>query len=268
MYILNEVSFSQCIERLEIKIKEKQISADNNNHELNFKLEAKKETNYISDLDSIGLESIKSKKSPLVNSKNEDNNYNNFNNIISMLNKNSINYLESENYFINDSNPGFCTNKDFKKKTIFSNSINNSNINTENENLKHCLNFNSLNNKSFKLSSSKLNKSVEMNLNSSNNNIKKSQSPDQIEILDCNNKNLKGNSSNKNIGNNNDHVIQNQNMTINFIQGDRNHFNINIINPDNEIQIEKNSKCIDQSCLSFFCNKKDDNKNNKSCVIF
>jgi len=64
-------------------------------------------------LDSIGLEFIKSKNSILVNSKIEEKDFNN-SNIITTINNNTINYMESENNALSGSYQK-NTNKDLKK---------------------------------------------------------------------------------------------------------------------------------------------------------
>lgn len=275
LYILNEVSLNQRIERLEIQIKEKKKSQNpNRSPDFHLKYKSNNEANSNSDLDSIGLESLKSMKSPIANSKNEDNELSNSNILSNVLNINSNNYLELENNLLSDSQVRNQMNKDFKRKSIFSNSINNSNINIENENYRQSLNFNSNNNKSYHLSSSKLIKSVDLNLNSCNNNInnnlndrKKSHSPENREVFEYNNKGAKKKNSNPNIKNNDQH-FQNQIMTINVIHEERKELEIKLIDPGYEIHIEKNSNCIDQSCLTFFSKKKDEKYNKKSCLIF
>lgn len=172
-----------------------------------------------------------------------------------MFNNNSINFLELEDNYLNDSNSRQNSNKDFIKKSIFSNSINNSNSNFENDHLKQSSNFLSKNIKSRNLSSSKLNISADNILNSCNNS-KKSYSPDQKEVLDYNSENLKSKFLNKAIKNIKDNEIQNQNMTINIIKEDMNDFNVNIVDPVKYFHIEKTAKCIDQSFFCLFSKKK------------
>ena len=114
LYILNEVSFYQHIKKLEIQIKAKIKSKKQKNiAELNLKTKTNKFAISNSDLDSIELESVKSKNSILVNSKIETKDFNN-SNIITTINNKTINYMESENNALSGSYQK-NTNKDLKK---------------------------------------------------------------------------------------------------------------------------------------------------------
>jgi len=240
LYILNEVSFNQRLDRLEINIKEKKKpSAHNTCTDSNQNSIPNKEINVSnsnSDLDSIGLDSIDSNIPALDNSANEDDEFFNSEAKIN-IRKDKINInSEPDTNFQNDGHLTPFSNKDSTKKSIFSKNSNNSRYSdglmVDNNSKNNFENAHSKQSQIFAAEKIKtqINKSVEISFNSFNSNNY------------INSDNFKSNYNDLN-SNKNDHI--------------------------KEIEIEKSSKCIDQSCLSFCHDKNErDRRNKNSCLIF
>lgn len=278
LYILNEVSLYQYLEKLEISIKEKKIKNEDVN-KLSH-LNGLKENNEIysngwesdCNLDSVGLESIRSKNSKLEDIQNE--NYS----MISKLNKNNekLNLVLVSSKILNDtdilslrdSNTNNKSNLKSQNKSKFD-LFNNSGMFNSNKNLVYVtLDDNALVN----INNSNFMNNNKVNISSPNKNNKENKNVN-IEVSSTNNEktnvdfiyNQSRKESNFNL---NKDLITNDQFIISKINSNfQEHTQIKVLDPYIDIIAEKSPRCITHNCFSFISNEQHKNLD-KNCVVF